>query len=428
MTDIEPVLISILDFFANGEYEQNDIMSISELSPDMSENSTVRKVISRLLSNNMAVGNDAREWINQNVINKYGGKYKKILNQRGLEAAVACAKDAYARRSLKRNLVDAVGKIDEIDEPIEDIVSSLTKHVAGSASVDVYHGDSLPDPNQRYTLISKYPWSEFNKCMGGMHRNELIFIGARPSMGKSSMISNIALNCIKNDIGIVLITTEVTAKDYILNMACTEAKINTQKIQADEITDEERDTISGIANEFRKKPLWIIDKPGISIGEISSISSRLVSKHKEIEIVMVDYIQQIRTSHSEIKVGITDIADTLQYMKKTLDRCIMCASQLNRYADEIWQNPTMRLFKESGSIEERADVLLYLVRPSVYEPANYDSGTAYVHVLKNRNGLSGSKVEMVFDGTVRQFTEIRKMDGFLESILSGGLKNAKEWE
>jgi hypothetical protein len=411
----DQLILSILNYFILDPNNKIKTTLCAELDPYYADNEILRKIIRRLKAINFDIDEAAASWLKIQVA-KSKVNLTQIKDVEHFHAVIQSIKTSYARRDLLKDL-KRYGENEQIsDADMENIRRKINLATKDGTGIEVYHGDNIPDPSLKRQILQPYPLKSINEKIGGMHINELIFVGGRPGMGKSSFIYNVILDAISHDTGALLFTPEITINDAILNLACLSKEIDSQKIQTDSLNDEEKAEIKNAAAVLRTKPLWVVDKAPITIGEITAMSEKLLLKNKEIKIIFIDYIQLIASTTNDIRANMINTTQNLLYLKKELNTCVMIASQLNRNADEQWEYPTMSLFKESSSIEEQGDVIMFLARPFKYDPNEYNRSSMHFHVIKNRNGISNFMLDLIYDETIRRFND-PKLGGAASSVL-----------
>lgn len=401
--ELSGLIASVLFYFASEDRPREEIIGIKSIDMSVIQDSMLRKILSRVVEKDLEVNAGGKNWI-LSALKKGEYTFHKIANSK-LDDTLLAIKNYGNKRSLSDALAASQERISN-GEDIQDVMNGVMSsyRLASSGDTRVYHGDSIPDITPA-RVVKTYPWHDFNNTIGGLHKNELLVIGGRPSHGKSSFLYNIIQDCIfgEDKCGVLMFTPEVTLNETLLNMACLIAEVDTQKIQTMSLDDNDMMVINNALRYIRNADLWIVDEPAISAQDICTITESLVLKHPQIKVVAVDYIQLLKMTEVNPRLSVSAMVHSFLSLKKRLDICLIVASQITRVADDKWDHPTMSMFKESGSIEEQADMCMLIVRPSRYEPDSYTSDITYVHVLKNRNGVSGNRIVLSFDGTTRKF-------------------------
>lgn len=250
---------------------------------------------------------------------------------------------------------------------------------------------------------------DLDNLIGGLKNSELTILGARPSMGKSSLALRIIKN-VSDHIPVLLFSLEMSHKSITTKLLSLESGMSYFKIATCKINQQEQIRLGQAGIETNKLKLFIDDSPSLNIFEIKSKSKRLKLKEK-IGFIVVDYLQLIRAKADTREREIALISSELKSLAKELDIPILCLSQLNRSLEQRSdKRPTLADLRESGSIEQDADLVLFLYRDEYYgidtdEHGNSTKGISEVSVAKNRNGAIG-KIKLLFKHDTTDFVSL----------------------
>ncbi|MDD6735194.1 MAG: replicative DNA helicase, partial [Clostridiales bacterium] len=235
-------------------------------------------------------------------------------------------------------------------------------------------------------------FDELNRRCGGFHGGEFILIAGRPGMGKSSFAVNIAESVSIRDGKTVAIFNLEMPKDAILKrILCSQALIDSQKILSGRFEGEDWTRICKILDKLAAAPLYIDDSPLITVSEIRAKCHRL-KQTKGLSMIVIDYLQLMQGgSGSESRQQVvSDISRSLKVMAKELDVPVIALSQLSRASEtRTDKRPILSDIRESGSIEQDADMVLFLYRDDYYNPDTEDKNIAEVNIAKHRAGETG---------------------------------------
>jgi len=225
----------------------------------------------------------------------------------------------------------------------------------------------------------------------GLHGTELIILAARPSMGKTAFVINIAEAVARgSNTGVVIFSLEQSKLELAERLLCIRAKIDGHKLRKGELTEEDRDRLMEASAELSEMPLFIDDQPGRTMAQIGAISRRL-KRRNNIGLVIIDYLQLIEPEDKKAprEQQIAGIARRLKFLAKELDVPVIALAQLNRGV-ELREDKRPRLadLRESGAIEQDADLVMFLHRPDAYNPED-NPGLAEVIIAKHRSGPTG---------------------------------------
>jgi len=248
-------------------------------------------------------------------------------------------------------------------------------------------------------------FSDFDRMTGGLKPGQLIIIAARPSMGKSAFATNIAEHvCLTNLVPTALFSLEMTSDELMERVLCTQSNVKLQRVRDGFMSKEEVSRLGKKHTEVSEAPLYLDETPSLSIAAFRARARRAVSKHG-VKLLIVDYLQLMRGSTKRAaqdrRLEIDEISAGLKATAKELGVPVIALSQLNRDAEERAE-PKLSHLRESGSIEQDADVVALLHRPERVTHKEEDKGKAVLILAKQRNGPVG-KIEMLFDGEITRF-------------------------
>ena len=232
--------------------------------------------------------------------------------------------------------------------------------------------------------------------LSGLNRSDLIVVAGRPSMGKSAFVHNIALNAAGNpDVTVALVTLEMGREQVMTRMLSTVARIDMQKVRTGHLTDNEWQRLSEATGVLEKLSMYINDSPGSTIGEIRSEARRLKMQRPNLGLLIIDYLQLVQggsRGNQNREQEIAEYSRALKDLARELDVAIIALSQLNR-AVESRDNkrPQLSDLRESGAIEQDADIVMFLYRDEYYRPDTTETpGLVEIKVAKHRNGPTGT--------------------------------------
>lgn len=245
---------------------------------------------------------------------------------------------------------------------------------------------------------------DLNECLGGFHKTDLIVVGARPAMGKTAFMLNLALAA-KKSVGII--SAEQGHEQMGLRLISIEGSLDSQKLRTGGFYDEEWDTLTKAVNRLKIKSIRVNDEPGISISKIIRQARDWKFKYG-IEALYVDYLQKIRATDKRMKrhEQVGEVAGLLKNLARELEIPVIALAQVNRDCEKRPNKRPMNSdLADASEIEKEADEILFLYRDEVYNPDTQDKGIAEIDISKNRHGPTGM-VRCVFIGKFMQFREI----------------------
>ncbi len=254
---------------------------------------------------------------------------------------------------------------------------------------------------------------DLDEMIHGFHNSNLMILAARPAMGKTALALNLAENlCFKNGVPVGIFSLEMSAEQLVHRMICSQAEVESSKIRTGSLNGIDFQRIVACVNEIQDHPLIIDDQPGLKITDLRARARRMKESHN-IGFLVIDYLQLISGSGSSRsmenrQIEISEISRLLKNLARELDIPILCLSQLSRKVEErAGHRPMMSDLRESGSIEQDSDIVMFLLRREYYDP-NDKPGMAELIVAKNRHGAIGN-VNFTFRKEIAQFNNYTPM-------------------
>lgn len=254
-------------------------------------------------------------------------------------------------------------------------------------------------------------YMRLNKITSGLQRSDLIILAARPSMGKTAFALNIARNvAMEEQKPVAVFSLEMSNEQLSMRLLTAEARIDSNRLRTGFISQEDWQNVTDAASILNEMPIFIDDTPNISVMDVRAKARKLFQKHGELGLVIIDYLQLMKSPiHSERRdLEIAEISRGLKSLAKELNIPVMALSQLNRMLEQRSdKRPMMSDLRESGALEQDADIVAFIYRDEVYnkEPENPRKGTAEIIVAKNRNGAIGTAL-MHFHEQYTRFEEL----------------------
>ena len=274
----------------------------------------------------------------------------------------------------------------------------------------------VEDLYEKRELVTGVPsgFKDLDKLTAGFQPSDLIIIAGRPSMGKTAFALNIAQHAaVDNNIPTAIFSLEMSKEQLALRMLCSEAMVDAHKVRTGFLSRDDWPKLINAAGNLSKAPLFIDDTPALSVLEMRAKARRLKSD-QNIGLVIVDYLQlmQGRSGTERREQEISEISRSLKAMAKELNVPVIALSQLNRKVeDRPNKRPQMADLRESGAIEQDADVIAFIYRDEVYnrDENNPKRGKAEIIVAKQRNGPTGTVV-LAFVGKYSTFGNLADED------------------
>jgi replicative DNA helicase len=320
--------------------------------------------------------------------------YEKQL----LRRLIAAAYDILGRAFEEQD--DVKGWIDEVEQEVFKVTAERT--VSGPKPVRDLIKNAMASIEKMYDSkgLTGVPtgFRELDKLTAGLHPGNMIVIAGRPSMGKTALAMNIAENvAIDYQIPVGVFSLEMSSEELVKRMLCSRARVNLRKTSDGFLGDRDFPLLTAAATQLMKSPLYIDDTAGLAINQVRARARRMKQQYN-VQLVVVDYLQLMRApsrrADTSRQVEIADISAGMKALAKELQIPIIVLSQLNRQPESReGGRPKLSDLRESGSIEQDADVVGLLVRPEVYAEEDgekeAEKGKATLIIAKQRNGPQG---------------------------------------
>jgi replicative DNA helicase len=275
---------------------------------------------------------------------------------------------------------------------------------------------------EKKELITGIPsgFKDLDRKTAGFQNADLIIVAGRPSMGKTALCLNIAQHAsITSKIPTAMFSLEMSKEQLAIRMLCSEARVDSSRLRSGFLSESDWPKLTMAAGALSDAPIFIDDTPAISVLELRAKARRLKAD-RGLGLVIVDYLQLMRgrSGMERREQEISEISRSLKALAKELDIPVLAISQLSRKAeDRPGRQPQLSDLRESGAIEQDADVIIFIYRDEVYNPDSDRKGTAEVIIGKQRNGPTG-KVDLSF---ISEFTTFKDLfRGEYDEIEAGG--------
>jgi replicative DNA helicase len=346
--------------------------------------------------------------------------YAKIIRQKAvLRKLINVNTDIAGRCYEEQGEIDQL--VDEAEQAIFDIAGQKDSQKFTPLK------DIIPDAfakveqlYKRKELITGVPtgYFEIDKMTAGLQPSDLIILAGRPSMGKTAFAMNLAQHAaLVEKTGVAIFSLEMSKEQLTMRLLSSVGRIDSQRIRSGKLHDDDWPKLTRAVGMLSEAPMFIDDTPAISVLDMRSKIRRLASQH-DIGMILVDYLQLMRgrTNSENRTQEISDISRALKALAKEHNVPVLALSQLNRGLESRTdKRPVMSDLRESGAIEQDADIICFIYRDEVYNTAedNPDLGTAEIIVGKQRNGPTGV-VKLTF---IKEFTMFENMSNLDDTNL-----------
>ena len=231
-------------------------------------------------------------------------------------------------------------------------------------------------------------FSDLDYYITGLNKSDLILLAARPGIGKTSVALNIASNASKSGKNVAVFNLEMSRTQLVQRMLSSEGMIDLKKIKTADLTDDEWDRLASASKTLSAAPIYIDDTANITVAEIKARCRRLPN----LGLVIIDYLQLISGTRKDGNrvLEVSEISRALKIMAKELNVPILCLSQLSRASDQRKERPRLSDLRDSGAIEQDADIVLFLYKDEDYNPDTADKNVCECIIAKNRNGQTNT--------------------------------------
>jgi len=254
-------------------------------------------------------------------------------------------------------------------------------------------------------------FQDLDAITSGLQPSDLVIIAGRPSMGKTALMMNIAESAVISGSKPVLVySLEMPSHSLVMRMLSSLGRIDQTKIRNGQLSDDDWPRLTSAVTLLNDKPLFVDDTPGLTPNEMRSRTRRIVREHGPVGMIVVDYLQLMQTSGTPENraVEISEISRSLKSIAKEFDCPVIAGSQLNRGLEQRTdKRPIMSDLRESGAIEQDADLIMAVYRDEVYHEDTPDKGIAEIIILKQRNGPIGRK-KLAFMGQYTKFEDLAR--------------------
>ena len=317
--------------------------------------------------------------------------------------------------ALRRRLLRVGGDIGTLasamDQPITEVLDRSEQAVFAVSERRVGDGLAPIDPllapaieraeelNRQGLDVTGTPtgFRDLDGKLSGLHPTNLLIVAGRPGMGKTTLALNIAQNVAVNDIPVAIFSLEMSREEIVTRMLCSLGRIDSQRLRSGRLAESDFTKLSNAASVLYKKPVYVDDSPGLTVTEIRA-KSRRMRRRPGLGLIIVDYLQLMQGSGGENRQQeIAQISRSLKNLARELNVPIIAVSQLNRSLESREdKRPRLGDLRESGAIEQDADVVMFIYRHEYYHPeAQETRGIAELNIAKHRQGAVG-RFEMTF--------------------------------
>jgi len=332
-------------------------------------------------------------------------------------------------KSILRKLIRTANEIIELGysptEDVEDIMDGAEKRIfdimqsknqkgyTPIKDVLVESFTKLEELYNRKQHITGVPtgFAELDYKTAGLHGSELILVAARPAMGKTAFALNIAANAaLRGNAPVAIFSLEMSKDQLVNRILCSEAMVDSNKVRTGKLEEDDWVKLAGSIGPLSESEIYIDDTPGISVMEIRT-KCRKLKMEKDIGLVVIDYLQLVQGSNKRggsREQEISEISRSLKILAKEINVPVIALSQLSRAVEQRPDHrPMLSDLRESGAIEQDADIVMFLYRDDYYNKESEEKDIAEVIIAKQRGGSTGT-VKLLWMGNFTKFVNLER--------------------
>lgn len=359
-----------------------------------------------------------------------GNQYlAEIVNSVPSSTNVKHYADIVQKKYILRSLIEAADYVSELafeegDDHMDDIMDMAEKKIFSVVSSPknqkyVNMKDALPEAYERLEKLHENKgmlrgiptgFRDLDSLLSGLQNSDLIILAARPSVGKTTLALDIArMSSVQHDKSVVIFSLEMSSQQLVDRMLSAESRVNAWNLRTGRLSsDKDFSLLRDSLDKLAKAKIYIDDTPGNSIVRMKALSRRLKSE-KGLDLIVVDYLQLMTTSknYDSMVNQVTEISRSLKSLAKELNVPVLALSQLSRAVESRGGKPRLSDLRDSGSIEQDADVVMFIHRDDKGKDESEKTNIAEILIEKHRNGPVG-KVDLYFDEKTTTFLNLEK--------------------
>ena len=351
------------------------------------------------------------------------------VSSAGVKTYIETIQDKYQLRRLietadqiRETAMDSADSLDDILSQSESAVMDVTRRTRGTdflSSREIVDRvlEQLKELRNTSGITGiRTGYTDLDKMTNGFQRGDLIILAARPAMGKSALALNLAVQAARRNPGAVAVfSLEMPADSIMKRMLSSESKVQSGKLRDGRLSNEEMNRLFEAGNGLAESQIYLDDTGSIKVNQIFSKCRKLKSEQDSLSMIVIDYLQLITGSRSDSRQQeVSEISRSLKILAKEMDCPVIALSQLSRKVeDRTGHEPQLSDLRESGSIEQDADIVMFLYRENYYDKdkeAQEQIEVVDLSLAKHRNGAIG-KIQLAFEKGVSRFTNYASSRG-----------------
>lgn len=367
-------------------------------------------------------------WLaDQKLLEQVGGQLKLVQLVGGTVSAVNI--DQYgllvSDKQTRRELIKSAHKIIELAEDTsQDLQTVLQKSEEQISNISLSKSqqdlvpisetliDSFQEIEDRSTGVTPpgipCGFYDLDAMTGGFQRSDLIIVAGRPSMGKTALSVQIGAKIAKKGLPVAIFSLEMSKGQLVQRLLAGESKIESTRLRSGQIRESEWEPLTAAISSLAELPIFINDATSITVNDMKSKARKLKTEVGELGLIVIDYIQLMEGASDNRAQDLSKITRALKGLARELSVPVIALSQLNRSVESRTnKRPMLSDLKESGSIEQDADLVMMIYRDDYYNPETSDRGIAEIILAKHRNGPTGT-IKLLFDPQFTQFKNLAR--------------------
>ena len=349
----------------------------------------------------------------------------KVPTTANVEQYIKIVEEKSALRALIKTANDLISLGYDQTQDVEDILDTAERKIfdviqnrnqKGYSAIKDILVDSFTQLEQLYNRkqhITGVPtgFADLDFITAGLHKSDLVIVAARPAMGKSAFALNLATNAaVRYNTPVAIFSLEMSKEQLVNRILCSEAMVDSNKVRTGKLDEEDWTKLAEAIGPLSEAGVYIDDTPGISVMEIRT-KCRKLKMEKNIGLVVIDYLQLISGSNKRNgsrEQEISEISRSLKVLAKELNVPVIALSQLSRAVEQRDDHrPMLSDLRESGAIEQDADIVMFLYRDDYYNKESAEKDIAEVIIAKQRGGSTGT-VKLYWMGNYTKFVNIER--------------------
>ncbi len=348
-------------------------------------------------------------------------RYAEIIRERCILRKLVTVGDEIAASALTPAGKDAKDLLDQAEAKIFEIAEAGARQQSGFIPIQPVLGQVVDRIQELYdrddqSEITGVPYGliDLDEMTAGLHGSDMIVVAGRPGMGKTTFALNVAENVALNTgLPVAIFSMEMPATQLAMRFIASVGRLDQHRLRTGKLTDDDWQNLTVALGKLHEAPIFIDETPGLNPTDLRARCRRLYRQCGKLGLIVIDYLQlMVSLKETDNRAQeLSDISRSIKSLAKELNVPIFALSQLNRSLEQRPnKRPVMSDLRESGAIEQDADIIMFIYRDEIYNPDSPDKGTAELIVGKHRNGSTGS-VRLTFRGESTRFENFVSIPG-----------------